>query len=191
MPPSKDPSERPGILFCPFCRDGFEERTECPEHELTLVAIDKLPRRPERTLERVSFFGDPRLGRGTVLLGATLVVLGFVVPFVTARGVVASALEVAIDGAGNLWLTPGAGVATLWILWRRRSRRAMRAARVAVFGLALGGALPLIYTTRRIERVAAAYTAQAEWQSGLWLMAAGLLLAAFGSRRLGAVRPDD
>ena len=191
MPPSKDPLERPGILFCPFCRDGFEGRTECPEHELTLVAIDRLPRRPERPLERVSFVGDPRLGRGTVLFGATLVVLGFVVPFVSARGVIASALEVAIDGAGNLWLTPGAAVAMLWILWRRRSRQAMRAARAAVFGLALGGACPLIYTTLRIGRVAGAYAAQAEWHSGLWLMVAGLLLAAFGSRWLGAVRRDD
>jgi hypothetical protein len=191
MPPSKDPFERPGILFCPFCRDGFEGRTECPEHELTLVAIDKLPRRSQQTLERVTFFGDPRLGRGPVLFGATIVLLGFVVPFVSARDVVASALEVAVDGAGNLWLTPGAAVAMLWILWRRRSRHAMRGARAAVFGLALGGALPLIYTTRRIGRVAEAYTAQAEWQWGLWLMVAGVLLAAFGSRGLGAVRPDD
>jgi hypothetical protein len=147
MPPSKDPSERPGILFCPFCRDGFEGRLECPEHELSLVTIDRLPRKAKRTLESVTFFGDPRLGRGTVLLGAA--------------------------------------VALLWILWRRRSRRAMRAACAAVLGLAVGGALPLIYTTRRIGLVAEAHTAQVEWQSGLWLMAAGLLLAAFGSRRMG------
>jgi hypothetical protein len=195
MPPSKDPSERPGILFCPFCRDGFEGRLECPEHELSLVTIDRLPRKAKRTLESVTFFGDPRLGRGTVLLGAAFVLLGFVVPFVSAEPVarspesaeilVASALEVAIDGAGNLWLTPGAAVALLWILWRRRSRRAMRAACAAVLGLAVGGALPLIYTTRRIGLVAEAHTAQVEWQSGLWLMAAGLLLAAFGSRRMG------
>ena len=186
MPPSKDPSDRSGILFCPFCQDGFEGRAECPEHELTLVAIDKLPRKAGRALESVTFFGDPRLGRGAVLLGAALVLLGFVVPFVSTRHLVASALEVAIDGAGNLWLTPGAAVALLWILWRRRSRHAMRAARAAVLGLAVGGGLPLIYTTRRIGLAAGGHATDVEWQWGLWLMSAGLLLAAFRSRRLGA-----
>jgi hypothetical protein len=186
MPPPEDPSERPGILFCPFCRDGFEGRVECPEHDLTLVAIDKLPRTAAHTLESVMFFGDPRLGRGAVLLGAALVLLGFLVPFVSTEVFVASALEVAIDGAGNLWLTPGAAVALLWILWRRRSRQTMRAARAAVLGLAAGGALPLIYTARRIGLVAGGYATDVEWRWGLWLMAAGLLLAAFGSRRMGA-----
>jgi len=191
MPPTKDSLDHQGTLFCPFCGEGFEGRTECSEHELTLVAIDKLPRRSEHTSQSVTFFGDPRLGRGAVLFGATLVLLGFMVPFVSARDVVASALEVAIDGAGNLWLTPGAAVATLWILWRRRSRDAMRGARAAVFGLALGGALPLIYTTRRVGRVAEAYAAQAEWQWGLWLMAAGLLLAGVGGLWLGAAPSDN
>jgi hypothetical protein len=185
MSPSENSSERPRILFCPFCRDGFEGRAECPEHELTLVAVDRLPRTAERALKRVTFFIDPRLGRGAVLLGAMLVLLGFVAPFVSASGVVASALEVAIDGAGNLWLTPGSAIAVLWILWRRRSRYTMRAARLAVLGLASGGVLPLLYTTRRIGLVAEAYTADVEWLWGLWLMMAGLLVAAVGSRWMG------
>ena len=42
MPPSaRKPDEAP-ILFCPFCRDGFEGVEECPEHELTLLPIDRL-----------------------------------------------------------------------------------------------------------------------------------------------------
>lgn len=146
-------------------------------------------------LEAVRFFIDPRLGRGTVLLGASLVLLGFLAQFVSTTGeqaskIVASALEVAIDGAANIWLTPGAAVAVLWILWRRRSRISMRAARAAVFGLAAGGALPLIYTTRRIGVVADAYTADVQWSWGLWLMVAGLLLAALGgwARQLGCAR---
>jgi hypothetical protein len=190
MPPSEDSSERPRILFCPFCHDGFEGRVECPEHELTLVAVDRLPRTADRALDRVAFFGDPRLGRGAVLLGAMLVLLGFVAPFAarspeSAEILVASALEVAIDGAGNLWLTPGSAIAVLWILWRRRSRYTMRAARLAVLGLALGGVLPLLYTTRRIGLVAEAYTADVEWLWGLWIMMAGLLVAAVGSRWMG------
>jgi hypothetical protein len=167
-------------LFCPFCRDGFEDCTECPEHELTLVPIDELPREPGRLLGSVTFFADPRLGRGAVLLGATLVLAGFLVPL----------LEVAIDGAGNLWFTPGAAIALLWILWRRRSRGAMRAARAAVLGLAVGGALPLIYTTRRIGLVAEAYSTDVEWLSGLWIMSLGLLVAAFGTPGLGGADGD-
>jgi len=187
MPPSKTSK----ILFCPFCRDGFEGRTECPEHELMLVPIDKLPRKAEAALESVTFFGDPRLGRGIVLFGAVLVLAGFIAPLVRGAGISASALEVAIDGADNLWLTPGAASALLWILSRRRSRDALRAARAAVLGLALGAALPLIYTTRRIELVAEAYTSDVEWLWGLWVMVAGLVIAAIGSRGLGATRRDD
>ena len=189
MPPSEDSSERPRILFCPFCRDGFEGRAECPEHEITLVAIDRLPRTAERALDRVAFFGDPRLGRGAVLLGAMLVILGFVAPFVSARALAASALVVAIDGAGNLWLTPGSAILVLWILWRRRSRSTMRAARLAVFGLAAGGVLPLLYTTRRSGLVAETYTADVERLRGLWLMMARLLVTAVPSRRMGASPP--
>lgn len=185
------PSENPKILFCPFCRDGFEARTECPEHELTLVRIDRLPPEAQAALERVTFFGDPRLGRGLVLVGAAWVFLGFVAPFVRGAGISASALEVAIDGADNLWFTPGAASVLLWILWRRRSRSALRAARAAVLGLALGGALPLIYTTRRIGLVADAYTSDVEWLWGLWLMVAGLVISGVGSGRLGGRRRRD
>ncbi|MGB8329477.1 MAG: hypothetical protein WCE62_05070 [Polyangiales bacterium] len=191
MPQSADSSETAPILFCPFCREGFEDRMECPEHELDLVPIERLPRAPDPVLEGVTFFADPRLGRGAVLLGASLVLIGFVTPFVRATGVraseiSASALEVAIDGAGNLWLPPGVAAAILWIVWRRRSRVAMRAARAAVFGLAVGGALPLLYTTRRIGLVAEGFTADVEWRWGLSLMLAGLLVVALGARRMGA-----
>jgi hypothetical protein len=177
-------AQRP-VLFCPFCRASFEGCTECPEHELTLIPIDKLPRQADGPLERVVFFADPRLGRGAVLSGATLVLLGFLAPFVRSPALAASALEVAIDGAGNLWFTPGAAIVLLWILWRRRSRGAMRAARAAVLGLAAGGALPLVYTARRIGLVAEAQGANVEWLWGLWLMVAGLLVAVLGGLGLG------
>jgi hypothetical protein len=173
------------ILFCPYCRDGFEGVAECPEHELTLVPIHRLPRRRGRFSNEVGLFIDPRLGRGGVLLGAALVLAGFVLPFAGARGVEASALEVAIDGATNLWLTPIAAVVMLWVLWMRRTRQGMRAARLAVLGLAVAGALPLIYTCRRIGLVADAYTTDVQWLWGLGIMAAGLVAAALGSMRLG------
>ena len=176
------------MLFCPFCRDGFEGVAECPEHELTLVPIDRLPRLGEGSLEEVAFFGDPRLGRGAVLGGALLVFVGFLAPFARAPGIEASALEVAVDGANNLWLTPGAALGVLSVLWVRRGRQGMRAARLAVLGLALAGGFPLIYTSRRIGLVAEAYSAEVEWLWGFGAMVVGLALTAFASARLGG--PD-
>jgi hypothetical protein len=123
-----------------------------------------------------------------VLVGASMVLLGFMLPLVESRGVVASALEVAIDSAANLWLTPGAAIVQLWILWSRRADAPMHAARGAVFGLAVGGALPLIYTTRRIATMAGLDSADAHWLVGLWIMVGGLVLAGFFSHRLGARR---
>jgi hypothetical protein len=136
----------------------------------------------------VELFADPRLGRGLPLLGACFVLLGFLVPFVRSSSLVASALEVAIDGAGNLWLTPGAALVVLAVLWRRRSRQAMSSARGAIFGLSVGGALPLIYTSRRIVLVAESQGGTVDWLAGLWLMALGLAIAALGSPWFGRGR---
>lgn len=176
------------ILFCPFCREGFEERPECPEHGLLLVPIDALPPPAERGPAGIHFFLDPRFGRGPVLLGALIVLVGFATPFVRSGRIGASALEVAIDGAHNLWLTAGAAFVILWILWRRRNPASMRAARVAVVGLAVGAGLPLLYTARRIELVASARLAEVEWQWGVWLLLAGLSIIAVGGPFLGRAR---
>jgi len=185
MPRPAQTLEPPTIAFCPFCHDGFEGMAECPEHQLTLVPFDSLPRPPAQPLCAVTFFVDPRLGRGGVLLGAAFVLLGFLLPFVRAGGIDASALEAAIDGAHNLWLTPGAACGVLAVLWLRRSAPAMRAARLAVLGLALAGAFPLIYTTRRIAIVADASVAEVHWLWGLAVMCAGLAFSALASVRLG------
>jgi hypothetical protein len=61
----------------------------------------------------------------------------------------------------------------------------MRAARAAVFGLAVSGLLPLAYTTRRIEIMAEASGANVEWLWGPWLMVAGLILCATSSVGFG------
>lgn len=172
------------ILFCPYCGESFEGVAECPEHELALVPIDRLGR--ERgSLDEVAFFADPRLGRGPVLVGSALVLLGFLAPFAHSRGLHASGLEIALDGAHNLWLTPLAALSALWILWSRRSRVALRAARFAAFGLSVGGLLPLAYTSWRIALVAGVQDAPVEWGWGRVAMVAGSLLAAFGSLWLG------
>lgn len=123
------------------------------------------------------------------MLGAVLVLFGFVAPFARSRGIEVSALEAAVDGAINLWLTPGAAILLLSVAWRRRTRSAMRAARAAVFGLAVSGVLPLAYTARRIQIMAEASGANVEWLWGPWLMMAGLVLC--GTRSIGfGGRPD-
>lgn len=185
MPRPVESPEQAEILFCPFCGDGFEGLTECPEHGLTLVAIDRLPRRGRSSSNEVDFFADPRMGRGGVLAGAALVLVGFFLPFVRARGIEASALEVAIDGAHNLWLTPVAAGVMLWVLSARRTRQAMRSARLAVLGLALAGAMPLIYTSRRIGVMAGSNDTEIAWLWGLAVIVAGLGIAALASVRLG------
>lgn len=177
--------EEASSLFCPFCEEEFIGRLECPEHELLLVPLDQLPKRAGRSQDGVHFFADPRLGRGSVMLGALLVLVGFLVPFARSAGVTASALEIAVDGATNLWFAPGSAMAVLWIVWRRRTRPTMRAARMAVFGLALGGGLPLLYTTHRVRLMSAAAGASVDWRWGLWLMAAGLVVCAIGAPWLG------
>jgi hypothetical protein len=184
MPMRRKQGRKTEVLFCPFCGEAFEGLLECPEHELELLPIDRLSS-SSRGLDAVPFFLDPRLGRGPVLLGAALVFIGFCAPFARARAVSASALELAIDGAYNLWLIPLAAVVVLWILWRRRSVSAMRAVRLAVSLLAVAASLPLLYTIRRIEIMAALDASEVEWAWGLFVMFGGLALSALGSLRLG------
>ena len=181
------PSADDGARVCPFCHAAFEDREECPEHQLSLVSQSELPRRVDRP-SGVSFFADPRHGRGGVLVGAAAVLLGFFLPFVEFRGLLASALVVAIDGAANLWLTPGAALGQLWILWSRRDAGSMRKARLAVLGLALAGALPLTYTRWRIVAMADAASANVGFRMGLWIMVGGLALCAASSVFLGRMR---
>lgn len=183
MSSSREPPEGAPIAFCPYCREGFEGLEDCPEHDLTLVPLDRLPRRHRPSA--ATFFLDPRLGRAPVLLGAALVILGFAAPVLTVGEVRATGIEVALDGAANLWLVPGAALAVLAVLWARRAGSRLRRARLAVFGLALSGSLPLLYTCRRVVWMAEARGAVVDWQWGLGVIVVGLLLTALGSARLG------
>ncbi len=125
------------------------------------------------------------MGRGGVLAGAMLACIGFFMPLVEARSAVASGIELASEGATNLWLTPIAALSLLWILWLRRRPNQMRAARLAILGLCVGGVLPLLYTTRRVALMADFASADAHWLAGLWTMAGGLVLSGVSSFWLG------
>lgn len=176
---------------CPYCGQRYFNQLECPEHELTLVPVDPSADGSSADADEgssVTFFADPRLGRGPVLLGASLALVGFLLPFAGWAESTASALEVSVEAAKNLWLTPLAALAQLAILWQRRTALRMHAARFAVAGLSVGGVLPLFYTTWRVRTVAAAAGQAVDWLSGLWLMSFGFALAAFGARQLGRQR---
>lgn len=122
------------------------------------------------------------------MLGAALVIVGFFLPFVRAGPIRASALQVAVDGAQNLWLTPGAALVMLGVLWVRRDAAAMRSARLAVLGLSFIGALPLLYSARRISIMADSTKTEVDWLLGGAVMVAGLVVAGLGSFRFGARR---
>src|SRR5688500_7833988 len=137
--------ERPGkspageVLFCPFCRDSFEGRETCPDHDIPLVSFEALPQRTgSRAIPRddeVLAPYDPRFGRGIVAAGAVLTFAGFFAPLVSRRGdldVTYSAFAIASTIAPNLWTVVFAGAMVIAALARRRTLASMRGARLAV-----------------------------------------------------------
>ena len=173
---------------CPYCGVQYFDRRDCPEHELTLQPLGASEEIDEASA--VTFFADPRMGRWPALLGASLVLVGFVAPCASWAETTGSALDVSIEAAKNLWLAPGAALGQLAILWHRRAARTMHAARFAVAGLSAGGALPLLYTCWRMRTVAEAAGQRVDWSWGLWLMLLGFALTAIGAPFLGRSRRD-
>ena len=189
MPEGPEPPDRSKeAQVCPFCGGRFPGHTECPEHELSLVSLDVSSLEAAAGGHPGEVFGDARLARWGVVLGAALVLIAFAAPFARSSKTEASALFMAIDGAKNLWLIPCAALAQLWILWSRRTQPLLRTARAAVFGLAVGGTLPLGYTTWRISRVAEATGDAVAWSWGLWSMLVGFVVSAAFAWRLGGPR---
>src|SRR5688572_14086790 len=110
----------PKILFCPFCRDSFEGERTCPEHDIALVPLERLPPAEHGVADEdddgegapaapagddapLALF-EPGYGRGLVALGALLNALSLSLVFV--RGKAGSdglaAYELAIT-APSLW----------------------------------------------------------------------------------------
>lgn len=200
--PARPKDERP-LLFCPFCRECFEGERECPEHELALVPFDKLPRDPELDGselpahdEPVSML-DPRFGRGLVMAGVVLLLIGFALPVLTLASAdqsrAFSGFEVASTRARNLWTIPFVAAMFVWVLARRRTPLAMLGARLAgiVFGLA--PLFSLAFTVLKVTQGAAQEAArggralEVSVDYGVGVLAIASLLLVAGSARLGVL----
>ena len=185
-------------LFCPFCRECYDEEETCPVHELSLVPFEQLPKPPRRLprLDAVLPVHDHRFGRLPVFVGALLTVVGFVLPMVRIVGhgqeEAYSGALVAASRAPNLWMVPGVAAGLLFVLWRRRSRIALSSARLAVPLLVVLAVASITYTLYRIALAAGFGSSHAGSVSvvvapGVWVMLAGLVVALVGSLRLGGV----
>ena len=196
---STGPIEKP-ILFCPFCRECFEGETTCPEHELTLVPFEKLPRDEEGFdgggIEEDVAPLEWRYGRAEIAAGALLILLSFVMPMVhivvedgPSRSF--SGLDAATGPAPNLWTLPFVPAMFLAFLGRLRSLQRMAGARLAALMVSLGPALALGYSFVHIARGAAeraALTGHPETVSpGIAVIVVGVrtVLLAIDSLRFG------
>jgi hypothetical protein len=187
------------VLFCPFCGEAFEGPTHCPEHELTLVPWAALPKiEPPAGEHEPLPWHSPRGGRAWVATGAALILLAFAaLPLARVGGALhmgGSMLRLALAGTPRLWLVPAAAWAELLILYRRRTPRSMRGARLAAILIAGVPALAVLSTWLAARQAVALLAERTRAQLflhigagayAIWLATLPLL---FGAARLGA--PD-
>lgn len=185
------------VLFCPFCGEAFEGETTCPEHELTLVPWQALPRAAGEgpPADEPLPWSSPRSGRGLVAFGAGLALLAFLVlPLARVEGDLkmgGTMLQLALGGTPRLWLVPAAAWAQLAILYRRRTPSAMRGARLAVALVALVPVLACVWTWVGAHEAVALLARGTQQQlylrvdSGAYAMAFAVIAMLAGALRLG------
>jgi hypothetical protein len=188
------------VLFCPFCRESFEGRTACPEHDLALVSFEKLgpdPFEPENMPEVIDETPlaaiDPSFGRGYVGVGALLNGMALSCDFVRARaghpGLSTRALAVSLP---SLWTLALVSFTLLFILKRRRTPRAMRSVRVLVPVLALVSPASVAWALHRVDQGVIVWaTGQrlvgAEAGSAIYVVGVASCLILWGGLRLGVL----
>ena len=201
QPPTSPPATDAPLRFCPFCRECFEGETQCPEHELALVPFEALPHEDDPEAlpsyeEKVAPL-DLRFGRGIVMAGIALTLIGFLSPVLdvaTATQTRAfSGLEAANLHARSLWTVPFVALMFVWILARRRTPLAMLGARLVALVCALAPLVSLAYTALKVEQGARQITEQSGQSTtvalawGTWVIGAGAVLLLIGSARLGVI----
>ncbi len=197
---SEEPSSA-RLLFCPFCRECYEDRTTCPEHELDLVEFQALPRQAhERELgwEDEVLPWDLRFGRLELMAGIASALAGFfALPLVVGsfddQPIAWTAMETAMQRAPNLWSVPFVAVLFVVFLHRRRTPLAMRGARLAGIALGLMSAISLGYSLWQVQRgvIATHGALAAEPGAGAWVIGAASVLFVVGAARFGAMRTSS
>ncbi len=188
------------VLFCPFCRESFEGKLACPEHELALVGFEKLgpdPLDPENLPEVIDEtplgLVEPAFGRGYVAAGAMLNAAAFLCDFLRSPNEsVGIATRSLVAYAPSLW-TPGlVSFTLLFTLYRRRTPRALRSVRLLVPILAFVSPIACFWAFQRIEQ------GVLMWPSGrqvidtvpgtaVYLIALASALIFFGGLRFGVL----
>jgi fumarate reductase subunit D len=186
------------LLFCPFCREPFEDARECPDHELVLVPWRELPESHEAADHTPVALLSPRFGRGWVMVGGLLVLLGFVLPLAAIEAesrLAGSAWQLARAHTFRLWLVPTAVLALGLVLHRRRSPAAMRGARLAVLLLSVVPALAVLITLKGVWAAAellelkTRMATAVQLGAGSWLIGLGCACLIVGGTRLGVSKP--
>jgi hypothetical protein len=185
------------VLFCPFCRESYEGKTQCPEHELALVEFAALPKQShERQLpgwDEPIPLTDLRFGRAWMVAGCALAVIGFFLELaggtIDTQQVSFSGFEAATGRAPNLWTVPFAAAMYVAFLYRRKTPAQMRGARLAGTLLAIMPFVSVIYSAWNVQRGAEAAHGAVElsWGIGCYMMAASSVLFAIGALRFGAM----
>jgi hypothetical protein len=184
------------VLFCPFCGDGFEGVTHCPDHELPLVPWQQLPRAKRSDPPDVDLaWFSPRLGRGWLASSALLGLIAFAcLPLAHARGSAqmgGTILQLALHGAHKLWLVPAAAITLLLMLYRRRSPQALRSARLAALFTSLIAPSAVLWTWFGVREAIVLLSARTGEQltpalsSGSYLVFIATIPAVIASLRLG------
>jgi hypothetical protein len=187
------------MLFCPFCREAFDDVTRCPDHDVQLVTLRELGQLAAAVSADDSPlpFMSPRCGRWQIAVGALATLVAFVCPFGELAGetsVQNSLLTLARGRALRLWIVPAAAFALLLMLYRRRTPRQLRGARL---GALFVGSLPSVvvaytwYGAHQAATALATKTASAvafHVGFGSVLVFASALILGWGSVRLGAQR---
>lgn len=187
------------VLFCPFCRESFEGRETCPEHELQLVTFDKLgpdPTDPDNDPEVIDStvleLMDPAYGRG--LVGAGALLNGMALGLNVLRGSGESTGLLGYELARTepaVWTLGMVSFVLLLILRRRRTPRSLRSVRVLVPMLAVLSPAALLHSLWRIENgapvLAPGKDLLLDWGLAPYAVALASLLVFAGGVRLGVV----
>jgi hypothetical protein len=186
------------VLFCPFCRESFEGRGSCPDHELTLVSFDQLPPdesspEPDDELDearsrlpvddRPLAALDPRHGRGLVALGALFDLLALCLRPLRLPGVDPPRTYQLAHAIPSLWTLLLVAFTVFFVLSRRRTPRALRSLRVLVPLLALVSPTTLVWAFVRLGG-----TNGHPLGGAVYAVAVSSLLLLVGGLRLGVHR---